>query len=380
MSQKRSSPRLIAAVIAVLGCSRGDVHPADAQPRPAAPVHQEPIVPVAGAPTSFVQLVKRTRASVVNIHSTATVRRRPEVVWGFGEDSPFYQLVQPPDQKAQSLGTGFIVSADGDIVTNNHVIAPPELGRVADQIMVKLDDKREFRARVLARDAPTDVALLHIDAKGLQPAVLGDSDGLEVGEWVVAIGEPYGLQSTVTAGIVSAKGRRGDELGGGLNRGYWDFIQTDCAINPGNSGGPLVNMRGEVVGINTAMRAEAQGLAFAVPINMAKRVVDDLRKFKRVQRGWIGVRTVDNPRDFGIELPSGALIGLVEQGSPAARAGLTRGDVVLKFDGVAVDDAERLRWLLANAGVGKQVTLHVVRPGRGEADVKLTTSLQPRPE
>ncbi len=335
-----------------------------------------PIVPVPGAPTSFVELVKRARQSVVNIHSTAIIRQRPVAVFPFGEDSPFYQLVQPPEQHAQSLGTGFIVSSDGDIITNNHVVAPEELGgRVADQIDVKLDDKREFSARVIARDAATDVALLHIDAHGLQAATLGDSDALEVGEWVVAIGEPYGLSSTVTAGIVSAKGRRGDELGGNLNRGYWDFIQTDAAINPGNSGGPLINMRGEVVGINTAINAKAQGLAFAVPINMAKRVAADLRKFGRVQRGWLGLRPID-PRAVGVALTSGALIGLVIPGGPAHRAGLRRGDLVLKFDGVSVDDAERLRWLSANAGVGKKVVLRVKR-GEAEQDITLTTIAQP---
>jgi serine protease Do len=380
MSPRRSR-RLIAAFAAVLGCSRADAPPAVAQPAPhpaTRPAQSgEPVVPVAGAPSSFVQLVKRARVSVVNIHSTALIRQRPMAVFPFGEDSPFYQLVQPPEQKAQSLGTGFLVSADGDIITNNHVVAPEELGgRVADQITITLDDKREFKARVIARDPPTDVALLKIDAKGLQPVALGDSDAVEVGEWVVAIGEPYGLQSTVTAGIVSAKGRRGDELGGGLNRGYWDFIQTDCAINPGNSGGPLLNMRGEVIGINTAINARAQGLAFAVPINMAKRVVDDLRKYKHVQRGWLGVRTVD-PRDYGIHLPAGgALVGAVVPGSPAARAGLRRGDVVLSFDGVPIDDAERLRWLSANAGVGKQVTLKVMRENT-QAEVRVTTMAQP---
>ena len=175
----------------------------------------------------------------------------------YGEDSPFYRLVQPPDQRAQSLGTGFIIDADGDIVTNNHVVAPEELGgRIADEIVVQLEDKRQFKARVVARDAATEVALLHIDAHGLPYAPLGSSDALEVGEWVVAIGEPYGLSSTVTAGIVSAKGRRGDDLGR-MNQGYWDFIQTDAAINPGNSGGPLIDMRGEVVGINTAIKAQA---------------------------------------------------------------------------------------------------------------------------
>jgi len=335
----------------------------------------QPVVPVAGAPTSFVELVKRSKASVVNIHSTTMIRQRPVAVFPYGEDSPFYRLVQPPDERAQSLGTGFIVSAEGDIVTNNHVIAPEELGgRVADEIMVLLDDKRQFKARVVARDPQTEVALLHIDAKGLTPAVLGDSDRLEVGEWVVAIGEPYGLSSTVTAGIVSAKGRRGDELGH-FNNGYWDFIQTDAAINPGNSGGPLYNMRGEVVGINTAINARAQGLAFAVPINMAKRVVSDFKKYGKVQRGWLGIRPIE-PQRAGVELPSGALVWLVVPGSPAARAGIRRGDVILKFDGVAVDDAERLRWLSANAGVGKKITLHVRRGGR-EADVALTTMAQP---
>ncbi len=334
-----------------------------------------PVLTVAGAPVSFFDLVKKARASVVNIHSIAVIKQRPVAVFPFGEDSPFYRLVQPPDEKAASLGSGVIISADGDILTNNHVIAPEELGgRAADQIDVQLDDKRQFRARVIARDPPTDIALLHIDATGLTPAVLGSSDKLEVGEWVVAIGEPYGLSSTVTAGIVSAKGRRGDQLGG-FNNGYWDFIQTDAAINPGNSGGPLYNMRGEVVGINTAINARAQGLAFAVPIDMAKRDVGDFKKFGRVQRGWLGIRPID-PARIGVELPTGALVGVVVPGSPAAKAGIARGDVILKFDGVAVDDAERLRWLSANAGVGKKITLHL-RRGSREADVSLTTVAQP---
>jgi serine protease Do len=335
----------------------------------------QPVVPVAGAPTSFVDLVKHARASVVNIHSIALIRQRPVAV-PFGEDSPFYRLVQPPDEHAQSLGSGVIISTNGEILTNNHVIAPEELGgRVADQIDVQLDDKRQFRAKLVARDPQTDVALLQIDAKTpLTPAVLGDSDKLEVGEWVVAIGEPYGLSSTVTAGIVSAKGRRGGQLGG-FDQGYWDFIQTDAAINPGNSGGPLYNMRGEVVGINTAINARAQGLAFAVPINMAKRDVGDFKKFGKVQRGWLGIRPID-PARVGIEMSSGALVGLVVPGSPAARGGIARGDVIVKFDGVEIDDAERLRWLSANAGVGKKITLRV-RRGTREADVALTTVAQP---
>ncbi len=333
------------------------------------------MVPIPGAPSSFVELVKRARNSVVNIHTLAIIKQRPMAVFPFGEDSPFYQQIQPPEPRAQSLGTGFIISTDGDIVTNNHVVAPEELGgRAADEITVSLDDKRTFKARVVARDPATDVALLHIDAGGLPAAPLGDSDALEVGEWVVAIGEPFGLSSTVTAGIVSAKGRRGDELGGGINRGYWDFIQTDAAINPGNSGGPLLNMRGEVIGINTAINAQAQGLAFAVPINMAKRVLGDLRKFGRVQRGWLGLRPID-PRAVGYDL-SGALVAQVSPGGPAQKAGLQRGDLVLKFDGIDIDDAERLRWLSANAGVGKEVTLQVRRADK-LSDVKLTTVAQP---
>src|SRR5688572_2125337 len=322
----RPSEHAALALVAVLslaaGCRRdaGPISEAEAAPPaspapPTSPASPAPIVPVPNAPSSFVDLVKRARPVVVNIRTAALVRQRPVAVFPFGEDSPFYQLVQPPAERARSLGTGFIISADGEIVTNNHVVAPEELGgRVADEIMVQLDDKRSYKAHVIARDPATEVALLKVEARGLPVAQLGDSDATEVGEWVVAIGEPYGLQSTVTAGIVSAKGRRGDELGR-MNQGYWDFIQTDTAINPGNSGGPLINMRGEVIGINTAIKAQAQGLAFAVPINMARRVIADLKRHWRVQRGWLGIKAVD-PRAVGLDQMSGALVAGIYRGGP----------------------------------------------------------------
>jgi serine protease Do len=383
---KTLAPALLAATLALAGaCDRhAGVATAEAAPTPPPasgaintlpPPAPAAVVPVPGAPSSFVELVKRARPSVVNIHTTALVRQRPVAVFPFGEDSPFYHLVQPPAERAQALGSGFIVSADGEIITNNHVVAPEELGgRIADEIIVQLEDKRQFKARVLARDPATEVALLKIDATGLTPLQLGDSDILEVGEWVVAIGEPYGLQSTVTAGIVSAKGRRGDTFGRS-NQGYWDFIQTDAAINPGNSGGPLLNMRGDVIGINTAIKAQAQGLAFAVPINMVRRVVADLKHYGRVQRGWLGIKAVD-PRAVGVAADGGALIAGIYRGGPAHRGGLQQGDLVVKFNDVPVDDAERLRWLQANAGVGKSVAL-VVRRGNQTATINLQTVLQP---
>jgi serine protease Do len=353
-------------------CHRGEGQ----KPPPAPAPPPAPVVPIPGAPASFVDLVKRARPSVVNIHTTAIIRQEPVAVLPFGEFSPFYEIVRPPDKRAQSLGSGIVISPDGEVLTNNHVIAPEELrGRAADVIIVKLDDKREFRARVLFRDPATDLALLKIDAAGLQAASLGDSDTLEVGEWVVAIGQPYGLTSTVTAGIVSAKGRHGDDIGRGLNQGYWDFIQTDCAINPGNSGGPLYDMRGRLVGVNTAIRAQAQGLAFAVPVNMVKRVLSDWKRHGRVMRGWLGMRALD-PRELGLRLEQGVIVGAVARGGPLDRAGIGRGDLILELDGVPVENQERLRWLEANAGVGKQVSLRVQR-GERVFDVKVTTIAQP---
>ncbi len=337
----------------------------------------QPVVPRPYAPASFADLVKQTLPSVVNIYTTAVVKQAPVAYFPFGEDSPFYQLVEPPARRTRSLGTGFIISFDGDILTNNHVVAPEELsGRVASEITVQLADRRSYKARIVARDPATDLALLHVDAAGLQPARLGDSDSAEVGDWVVAIGQPYGLSSSVTAGIISAKGRHGRDIGAGSGgTGYYDFLQTDTAVNPGNSGGPLVNMRGEVIGINTAINAKGQGLAFAVPVNMAKRVLGDFKKYGKVRRSWAGWRVVD-PKDVDVPIEHGAIVAQLVQGGPAHRAGLKPGDLVLSFNGTAVDDAERLRYLTAEAGAGRQVILRI-RRGQYELDVPVITGEAP---
>lgn len=363
------------ALVAVASTSCRD---ANSQPVPGSPLMTAPpIVPRPAAPASFADLVKQTMPSVVNIYTTAVVKQAPVAYFPFGEDSPFYQLVQPPAKRSRSLGSGFIISLDGDILTNNHVIAPEELqGRVATEITVQLHDRRSYKARVVARDAATDLALLHIDAAGLSAARFGDSDLAEVGDWVVAIGQPYGLSSSVTAGIVSAKGRHGRDIGAAKGgSGYYDFIQTDTAVNPGNSGGPLVNMRGEVIGINTAINAKGQGLAFAVPINMAKRVLGDLKKYGKVQRAWAGWRVVD-PKDVDIPIEHGAIVAQLVQGGPAHRAGLRPGDLVLGWNGIPIEDSERLRFLTAEAGAGRQIVLRV-RRGQNELDVPVITGEAP---
>ncbi len=362
---------LALALAACSSCREAESQAPSATPSAPAP----PVVPRAFAPASFSELVKQSLPMVVNIYTTAMIKQAPVAYFPFGEDSPFYQLVQPPAKRSKSLGSGFIISYDGDILTNNHVVAPEELsGRTATEITVQLADRRSYKARIVARDPATDLALLHIDAAGLTPAKLGDSDTSEVGDWVVAIGQPYGLSSSVTAGIISAKGRHGRDIGGG-GSGYYDFIQTDTAVNPGNSGGPLVNMKGEVIGINTAINAKGQGLAFAVPINMAKRVLGDFKKFGKVQRAWAGWRVVD-PKDVDLPYEAGAVVAQLVQGGPAHKAGLKPGDLVLGFNGTPIEDAERLRFLTAEAGAGRQVILRV-RRGQYELDVPVITGESP---
>ena len=266
-------------------------------------------------------------------------------------------------RKARSLGSGFIISGDGYILTNDHVVEG------ADEITVKLSDGREFSGEVRGLDPKLDLALIKIEAgEDLPVAGLGESDGIKVGEWVMAIGNPFGLEQTVTVGIVSAKGR---VIGAGP---YDDFIQTDASINPGNSGGPLFNMEGEVIGINTAIIAGGQGIGFAIPVNMAKQIIPQLRDDGHVTRGWLGVTVQALSKEladsFGLESTHGALVNEVIKDSPAAEAGLQRGDIILTFDGQGIKELNDLPQLVAATAVDKTVKVEIFR-GDKKREVKV---------
>ncbi|MBI2897780.1 MAG: trypsin-like peptidase domain-containing protein [Deltaproteobacteria bacterium] len=304
-------------------------------------------------PTSFVDLVQHVKGAVVNVFAAQVVRG--------GLPNPFggpWGAV--PDRIQRSLGTGFVIDSEGYVITNNHVIEH------ASDIRVQTSSNEEVSASVVGLDDRTDVALLRISARNLVAPPLGDSDALQVGEWVVAIGNPFGLSQTVTAGIVSAKGRTGRDVPIDP-AGYYNFIQTDASINPGNSGGPLFNMRGEIVGINTAINAAGQGIGFAIPINMVKQILPQLRTSGRVTRSWLGISIQSVTRDaatqLGLPEPKGALVVEVFPGGPAASAGLRSGDVILEFDGQAIRDSSELPWLASTAGVGHIARLDVFRGG-----------------
>jgi serine protease Do len=321
-------------------------------------------------PRSFTDLAKKMKPSVINIRSTKIVKhpgrgfRSP-----FGPKSPFRDFFgdefferffgeNPPREFPQnSLGSGFIIDEKGYILTNNHVIEK------ADKIKVRLSDEEEFDAEVVGRDPKTDIALIKIEpTKPLQAVTMGDSDKLQVGEWLIAIGNPFGLEHTVTAGIVSAKGR---VIGSGP---YDDFIQTDASINPGNSGGPLINMRGEVVGISTAIIAGGQGIGFAIPINMAKQILLQLKEKGEVTRGWLGVMiqrvTPELAKQFGLEKSEGALVAQVMEDSPAEKAGIKREDIIIEFDDKKIHKMTELPKIVANTPIGKRVDVKVIRQGR----------------
>src|SRR5687767_11454748 len=321
----------------------------------------------------FTRLVDDQGNAVVNISTTQAVRRSgaapqvpgiedEEVLEFFRRFIPRQQPGQPgPSQRpeSRSLGSGFIISADGYILTNAHVVEG------ADEINVRFTDKREFKAKVIGADRRTDIAVIKVDATGLPVVKFGDPNKLKVGEWVLAIGSPFGFENTVTAGIVSAKGRSLPQ------ENFVPFLQTDVAINPGNSGGPLFNMRGEVVGINSQIYSRTggfMGLSFAIPIDVALDIQKQLREKGRVARGRIGVVIQEVTRDlatsFGLERPRGALVNSVEKGSPADKAGIEATDIILSFDGKPVENSSDLPRLVGSTRPGSSSALEVWRKGQ----------------
>ncbi len=355
--------------------------PALAAPAPAAPA----VTPVPGAPASFADLAARLLPGVVSISSSQTIKG-PAGMPGFPAfppGSPFEKFFRdfmkhthpgapPPVEHAQALGSGFIIDSKGIIVTNNHVIAG------ADSITVILQDNTRLKATLLGRDKRTDLAVLRVHSATPLPFVkFGDSNMARVGDWVMAVGNPFGLESTVTAGIISARGRN-------VNEGPYDnFIQTDAPINKGNSGGPLFDMAGDVIGINTLIYSPSGGsvgIGFAIPSNMAKTVVAELEHGGKVLRGWLGVRiqqvTPDIADSLGLKKPEGALVAGVTPSGPAAKGGIRNGDVVLRFDGQTVKDMHALPRIVAATPIGKHVVVSVWRGGHA-AKVEVTVGELP---
>ncbi|MGB5096353.1 MAG: DegQ family serine endoprotease [Porticoccaceae bacterium] len=319
----------------------------------------------AAALPDFTQLIADNSAAVVKINTTHKIASRrprdmpPDMPDAFRD---FFGQRQGPERRASALGSGFVMSADGYIVTNNHVIDG------ADEIKVRLIDRREFDAKVIGVDARSDLALLKIDASGLPTVHFAKPDSLRVGEWVVAIGSPFGLDYSASAGIVSAIGRsipteRGED--------YVPFIQTDVAINPGNSGGPLFNLNGEVVGVNSQIYTRSGGsigLSFAIPVQVVLEVVTQLKDSGRVERGWLGVYIQDVDRalaeSLGLDKPQGALIAQIEPGSPADKAGLEAGDVVVAFNGRPIVDASDLPHVVGQMKPGASADAEIIRKGK----------------
>lgn len=327
-------------------------------------------MPSAAQLPDFTDLVEKQGGAVVNISTTQSQSRNAlsQQLPQLDENDPLYEFFRrfmpnpsqpgpgPREFQAQSLGSGFIITADGYILTNAHVVDS------AEEVTVRLTDKREFKARVIGADRRTDVALIKIEASGLPIVKFGDPGKLRVGEWVVAIGSPFGFDNTVTAGIVSAKGRSLPQ------ENFVPFIQTDVAVNPGNSGGPLFNLRGEVVGINSQIYSRTggfMGLSFAIPIDVANDIAMQLRTTGKVTRGRIGVVIQPVTREladgFGLGKPQGALVNSVEKGGPADKAGIEAGDVILKFDGKTVGASEDLPRIVGNTRPGSKVTIQVWR-------------------
>jgi len=342
------------------------IAPASAAPPPTPAGSVLVAAPV--VPLSFAPIARMADPSVVTI-TTQGVEE---------EISPFTHRRRRA--QTQGLGTGFVIDKNGTILTNNHVVSG------AQTIEVKLSDERMFPAKIVGTDPPTDIAVVHIEAKDLKPLVLGDSDAIDVGDWAVAIGNPFGLSHTVSAGIISAKGRTRDDVP--LDpAGYYSFLQTDASINPGNSGGPLLNLRGEVVGMNSAIRGGgAQGIGFAIPINMIKQLLPVLLRDGHLTRSALGVTIKDvhelsheERAAVGLaegEVVNGAVIDYVAAGGPADKAGLAPGDIITAFEGNAIENRAKLQWLASTTGVGRSVTLRVRREGK-QFDQKVTLGQLP---
>ncbi|MBS3906338.1 MAG: DegQ family serine endoprotease [Syntrophaceae bacterium] len=330
---------------------------------------------------AFVEVAKKVQPSVVNITTEKTITIKP---WErFGEDffkgSPFEEFFRGfggPREKGKeyrhrqrSGGSGVIVDKEGYILTNNHVIEG------ADKVKVRLNDGREFIATVKGQDPRTDLAVLHIKAKDLPVATLGDSDKIDVGEWAIAIGSPFGLEHTVTVGVISAKGRSG--LGTGT---YEDFVQTDASINPGNSGGPLINIDGEVIGINAMIIQPGTGIGFAIPVNMAKQILNDLIKTGKVVRPWLGISVQDLTPEmmehFKVKEKEGVLVGQVYEGTGAEKAGLASGDIIKSVEDKPVKNVSELVKEIQKKKVGQKLKLGIVRDGKATT-IEITTSAMP---
>jgi serine protease Do len=335
----------------------------------------------------FTPLVESNSAAVVNISTTLKKNQSGKIpghpIPDIPEDSPFYDFFKKffgeipegglePFEQRSSLGSGFILSGDGYVITNNHVV------KDADEIVVSLQDRREFIAKLIGIDERSDIAVLKIDGDNLPTVKLGNSNSLKVGEWVLAIGSPFGFDHSVTAGIVSAIGRSLP------NENYVPFIQTDVAINPGNSGGPLFNLDGEVVGVNSQIYSRTggfMGLSFAVPINVVTNVYEQLRDKGHVSRGWLGVLIQDVTRElaesFGMKRPHGALIAKVLEGGPAEKAGFEVGDIVTKYNGTEISFSADLPPLVGNSKVGSNIPVEIIRRGKTKT---LTVNIAELPE
>ncbi|MDD2273639.1 MAG: DegQ family serine endoprotease [Desulfuromonadaceae bacterium] len=346
-------------VVALGGCSGKSDTPLYLESNRKAGEAEAPVKDVPGdilaTQKAFSTISKKVTPAVVNI---STVSRK-KVIQPLFEANPFFEdfFGGPQTRRDKSLGSGFLISKDGYIVTNDHVV------RDAESIQVKLSNDKVYEAKFVGGDHKSDIAVIKINAADLPTVVLGDSDKLEAGQWAIAIGNPFGLDRTMTVGVISATGRSNMGI-----ETYENFIQTDASINPGNSGGPLLNVYGEVVGINTAIVAAGQGIGFAIPVNMAKPIFSQLIQKGSVSRGYMGVTiqpvTEELAQSFGLKQAKGALVNNVIKGGPAARAGLRQGDIITALNGSEIKDPAHLQRLVADAGVGKVAKITVFRDGR----------------